>query len=67
MLAPYLEFMVWLMTTFRPSVGRLTKLIWHFLIRLSNQRQLRDIVERYAQVYHHAGLYPPIPFESLRI
>jgi 2'-5' RNA ligase len=40
---------------------------WHFLIRLSNQRQLRDIVERYAQVYHHAGLYPPIPFEWLHM
>ncbi len=40
---------------------------WHFLIRLNNQSQLRTMVTRYAKIYDHPGLYPPIPFEWLHM
>ena len=40
---------------------------WHFLVRFSHQTQLRAMAERYATVYRHGGLYPPIPFEWLHM
>src|SRR5215469_3311030 len=40
---------------------------WHFLFRFSNQHHLRAVAERYAQVYHHAGLHPPVPFQWLHM
>jgi 2'-5' RNA ligase len=40
---------------------------WHFLIRLQDQNHMRSIVEQYARIYRHPGLYPPIPFEWLHM
>ena len=40
---------------------------WHLLVQLSTQRNLRTTAERYAQVYNHSGLYPPVPSEWLHM
>jgi 2'-5' RNA ligase len=40
---------------------------WHFLIRLQDQNHMRSIVEDYARIYRHPGLYPPIPFKWLHM
>src|SRR6516165_1247113 len=40
---------------------------WHFLITLHDQIHMHSIVEHYAQLYRHPGLYPPVPFEWLHM
>jgi 2'-5' RNA ligase len=40
---------------------------WHFLIRLQDQNHMRSIVEQYANIYRHPGLYPPVPFKWLHM
>jgi 2'-5' RNA ligase len=52
---------------FTTNMWKPNEVDWHFLIRLNNQSQLRDMVTRYAIIYDHPGLYPPIPFEWLHM
>jgi 2'-5' RNA ligase len=52
---------------FTTNMWKPNEVDWHFLIRLNNQTQLRDMVKRYAKIYDHPGLYPPIPFEWLHM
>src|SRR5258707_1312042 len=52
---------------FTTNMWKPNEVDWHFLIRLNNQSQIRDVVKRYAKIYDHPGLYPPIPFEWLHM
>jgi len=52
---------------FTTNIWKPNQVDWHFLIRLNNQNQIRDVVNRYAKIYDHPGLYPPIPFEWLHM
>jgi 2'-5' RNA ligase len=52
---------------FTTNMWKPNEVDWHFLIRLNNQSQIRDMVKRYAEIYDHPGLYPPIPFEWLHM
>src|SRR5215472_15907248 len=52
---------------FKTNLWEPDEVDWHFLIRLHDQGHLRSIVERYARIYRHPGLYPPIPFEWLHM
>jgi 2'-5' RNA ligase len=52
---------------FTTNIWGQNEIDWHFLIRLNNQSQIRAMVKRYAKIYVHPGLYPPIPFEWLHM
>jgi hypothetical protein len=52
---------------FKTNIWEPNEADWHFLIKLNNQSQIRNMVKRYAKIYEHPGLYPPIPFKWLHM
>jgi 2'-5' RNA ligase len=52
---------------FKTNLWQPGEVDWHFLITLHDQHHMRSIVEHYAHLYHHPGLYPPIPFQWLHM
>jgi len=52
---------------FKTNLWKPDEVDWHFLITLHDQIHMRSIVEHYAQLYRHPGLYPPVPFTWLHM
>jgi 2'-5' RNA ligase len=52
---------------FKTNLWEPDEVDWHFLITLHDQHHMRSIVEHYAHLYRHPGLYPPVPFEWLHM